>query len=86
MKNENKKILIVDDETDLTLAFKLLLKLEGFEVDTFNDPVLALSKFTSNYYDVAFLDIKMPKMDGFSLYKEIIKRDNKVKVYFLTAK
>ena len=54
-------------------------------MDTFNDPVLALSKFTSNYYDVAFLDIKMPKMDGFSLYKEIIKRDNKVKVYFLTA-
>jgi CheY-like chemotaxis protein len=85
LKNENKKILIVDDETDLTLAFKLLLKLEGFEVDTFNDPVLALSKFTSNYYDVALLDIKMPKMDGFSLYREITKRDNKVKVYFLTA-
>ncbi len=79
------KILIVDDETDLTLAFNMLLKREGFEVDTFNDPVVALSNFISNYYDIALLDIKMPKMDGFSLYKEIRKRDEIIKIYFLTA-
>jgi DNA-binding response OmpR family regulator len=80
-----KKILIVDDEADLTLAFSMLLRLEGFEVDTFNDPVLALSKFISCYYDIALLDIKMPKMDGFSLYREISKRDDRIKIYFLTA-
>jgi DNA-binding response OmpR family regulator len=82
---KTKRILIVDDETDLTLAFEMLLKREGFEVDTFNDPVVSLSKFIPHYYDVALLDIKMPKMDGFSLYKEIVKRDDHIKIYFLTA-
>jgi DNA-binding response OmpR family regulator len=82
---KTKKILIVDDEPDITLAFNMLLRREGFEVDTFNDPVLALSEFTPNYYDIAFLDIKMPKMDGFSLYGEMIKRDKNIKIYFLTA-
>ncbi|HZH38652.1 MAG TPA: response regulator [Bacillales bacterium] len=80
-----KKILIVDDEPDITLAFNLLLRREGFEVDTFNDPVLALYGFIPNYYDIAFLDIKMPKMDGFSLYREMGKRDKNIKIYFLTA-
>jgi DNA-binding response OmpR family regulator len=82
---KTKKILIVDDEPDITLAFDMLLRREGFEVDTFNDPVLALSEFTPNYYDIAFLDIKMPKMDGFSLYGEMSKRDKNIKIYFLTA-
>ncbi|MBA3750678.1 MAG: response regulator [Nitrosopumilus sp.] len=75
----------MDDEPDLTLAYNIVLKRAGFEVDTFNDPVLALSKFSPNYYDIALLDIKMPKMDGFTLYKEITKRDDKIKIYFLTA-
>ncbi len=82
---KTKKILIVDDEPDITLAFNMLLKREGFEVDTFNDPVLALSNFAPNYYDIALLDIKMPKMDGFSLYGEISTRDKNLKIYFLTA-
>ncbi len=82
---KTKKILIVDDEPDITLAFNMLLRREGFEVNTFNDPVMALSEFTPNYYDVAFLDIKMPKMDGFSLYGEMSKRDKNIKIYFLTA-
>ncbi len=82
---KTKKIIIVDDEPDITLAFNMLLRREGFEVDTFNDPVLALSEFAPNYYDIAFLDIKMPKMDGFSLYREMSKRDKNMKIYFLTA-
>ena len=82
---KTKRILIVDDEPDITLAFNMLLRRECFEVDTYNDPVLSLSEFAPNYYDIAFLDIKMPKMDGFSLYGEIIKRDKNIKIYFLTA-
>ena len=82
---KTKKILIVDDEPDLTLAFNMLLRREGFEVDPFNDPVLALSNFAPNNYDIALLDIKMPKMDGFFLYGEISKRDKNIKIYFLTA-
>ena len=54
------KILIVDDEDDITLSFKRILEIHGFEVDAFNDSSLALSKFKANYYDIALLDIKMP--------------------------
>ena len=67
------KILIVDDEPDLTFGCSMTLRDEGFEVDTFNDPNIALSNFKPNYYDLAILDVKMPKLDGFSLYDEIKK-------------
>jgi DNA-binding response OmpR family regulator len=79
------KILIVDDEPDLTFGCSMTLRDEGFEVDSFNDPDLALSNFKPNYYDLAILDIKMPKLDGFSLYHEIKKIDDKIKICFLTA-
>jgi DNA-binding response OmpR family regulator len=79
------KILIVDDEPDLTFGCSMTLRDEGFEVDTFNDPTIALSNFKPNYYDLAILDIKMPKLDGFSLYHEIKKIDDKIKICFLTA-
>ena len=56
---------------------------EGYKVDAFNDPILALSNFKSNYYSLVILDINMPKMNGYDLYKEIRKLDNKVKICFL---
>jgi DNA-binding response OmpR family regulator len=58
---------------------------EGYGVDAFTDPILALSNFKPNYYSLVILDINMPKMNGYELYKEIRKLDNKVKVCFLTA-
>jgi two-component system, OmpR family, response regulator ChvI len=80
-----KRILIVDDEPDVNLALRIVLEENNFIVDSFNDPLLALENFKANLYDVLILDIKMPKKDGFELYKEIMKIDNKVKVCFLTA-
>jgi DNA-binding response OmpR family regulator len=80
-----KKILVVDDEADLTMLSRLALEYHGFKVDTFNDPKEALTNFKPNYYDLAILDIKMPTMDGFQLYDEIKKKDQKAKVCFLTA-
>jgi DNA-binding response OmpR family regulator len=80
-----KKILIVDDETDINLALKVTLEEEGFKVDTFDDPLVALDNFKERFYDLLILDIKMPKMNGFELYKQIKTIDNKVKVCFLTA-
>jgi DNA-binding response OmpR family regulator len=79
------KILIVDDEPDLTQVYSLVLEYHGFKVDSFNDPQEALSKFEPGLYDLVILDIKMPKMDGFELHHEIKKKDNNSKVCFLTA-
>ena len=82
---DNNRILVVDDEPDLTQVSTLALEYHGFKVDTFNDPQEALSKFKPGSYDLIILDIKMPKMDGFELYHEIKKKDNNAKVCFLTA-
>jgi DNA-binding response OmpR family regulator len=81
-----KKILIVDDDPDITMTFSLALENTGsFEVETYNDSVQALSNFKSNLYDFVLLDIKMPKMSGFELCDKIRKIDGKVKVCFISA-
>ena len=83
-KNQSK-VLVVDDEPDITMSFKLTLENAGFIVDGYHDPLIALSNFKPSYYDLVVLDIKMPKMNGFELYTEIQKIDNQVKVCFITA-
>jgi DNA-binding response OmpR family regulator len=80
-----KTVLIVDDEPDVKLALKIALEENGFEVDAFDDPVMALEHFKKGVYDLLILDIKMPKMHGFELYREIRKVDSQVKICFLTA-
>jgi PleD family two-component response regulator len=61
------RILIVDDEPDFTLAFKKSLRDKGFEqVETVNEPLLALKNFKAGSYDLLVIDIVMPEMDGFS--------------------
>jgi len=79
------RILIVDDEPDITLSFKMILEGNGFKVDTYNDPFHATRNFKAGSYDLVILDIRMPKMDGFQLYEELKKIDEKVKVVFITA-
>jgi DNA-binding response OmpR family regulator len=80
-----KKILIVDNEPDITLTLTSLLQESGFEVAYFNNPLLTLRAFKPRFYDLVILDIKMPEMDGFELYRHLKERDNRVKVCFLTA-
>ena len=80
-----KRILLVDDEHDNSSIFKIGLEDAGFEVNAYSDPELALSAFKPDFYDLLILDIRMPKMDGYELYDKIRKKDNKVKVCFLTA-
>ena len=79
------RILLVDNEHDHNSIFTIGLQDAGFEVDAYNDPKLALSAFRPDYYDLLILDIKMPKIDGYELYKKLKKMDDKVKVCFLTA-
>ena len=82
---KSRRISIVDDESDIALTLKSVLEYNGFIVDMFNDPILALQNFEPDFYDLIILDIKIPKMNGFDLYEQIRKIDNKVKVCFLTA-
>ena len=79
------KILIVDDEPDITLTLGKGLEQGGYDVDTFNDPLVALSNFKPDTYRLLILDIKMPNMTGFELYRKIKDIDSKAKVCFITA-
>jgi CheY-like chemotaxis protein len=80
-----KKILLVDNEADITYALENTLENYGYSIYSFNDSMLALNSYKSNFYDLVILDIKMPKMDGFELYNKIKERDPEVKICFLTA-
>jgi DNA-binding response OmpR family regulator len=81
----SKRILVIDDEPDVNITLRKVLEKNGFIVDSYENPFLALENFKPHYYDLLILDIKMPKMTGFSFYREIKKRDDKLKICFLTA-
>jgi DNA-binding response OmpR family regulator len=77
--------MLVDDEPDITFSFNMLLEDHGFVVDTFNDPLQALSSFKVGLYIIAVLDVKMPEMNGFELAFKIRELDDKVKIAFMSA-
>ena len=88
------RILLVDDDPDILLTFKKGLEEQGdkskfdnkkIHVDTFADPKQALSSFRADVYDFLLLDIRMPDINGFQLYEELQKIDDKPKVCFITA-
>lgn len=83
--NKPRRILIVDDEPDIISVFKMVLEMNDFEVDTYNDPLSALANFKQNAYGLVILDIRMPHINGFELYKKIRTVDDKVNVCFMTA-
>lgn len=79
-------VLVVDDDPDITALYKAALQEAGeVKVDTYNDPVVALSEFKPHYYDISLIDVRMPNMNGFDLYKEIKKLDPIIRVCFITA-
>jgi CheY-like chemotaxis protein len=93
-----KRILIISPEDDVNLALKTALEqVEGdatcssgsggynFEVDCFNNPLLALKNFKSGLYDLLIVDVIMPQINGFDLAEEIKKIDQNVRVCFLIA-
>lgn len=83
------RILIVDDEPDIARLFKLGLERQGgYEVDVYNDPIIALSDYRPGVYNLLLLDIKMPEMNGLELYQSIRekeKENGEIKVCFITA-
>ncbi|HET6589024.1 MAG TPA: response regulator [Candidatus Nitrosocosmicus sp.] len=80
-----KKILIVDDEEDITFIFKIILEDSDYEVEIFNDPIEALSNYKKNYYDLILLDLKLPSISGTELYIRIKDIDSNAKICFLTS-
>ena len=80
------KILFVEDEEDLTLIVTDTLRGQGYEVITAMDGIAGLEKFKSEGADIVVADVMMPKMDGFSMAKEIRKLSSTVPLLFLTAK
>ena len=77
--------MLVDDEPDITHVVEMVLEDNGFLVDSYTDPTLALSNFKPGLYDLLLLDIRMPKMNGFELYQKMKEIDSNVKICFFTA-
>jgi DNA-binding NtrC family response regulator len=71
MKQNPTKVLIADDETSITAGLSAILSDEGYNVDVANDGQKALERLTSERYGVILADLKMPKLDGLSLLKEM---------------
>ena len=88
MKNDIKKILIVDDEPDITYIIDFVLKKGGFDVEKINDSTLAPNSIEENDYSLMILDLMMPKLDGFSLLKQIrdTEKGKTLKVLILSSR
>ena len=82
---KNYSIFIVDDEPDTLETLRIILEQKGFKVEAFTNPTLASEMYVTGSYDLLILDIKMPQMNGFDLYKNIKRQDPNVTTCFLTA-
>ena len=78
------KILIIDDDKDITNLFSIFLEYNGYIVNAYTNPLEAFYNL-KNGYDLIVLDLKMPKMDGMTLYHKIKEIDDKVIICFTTA-
>jgi DNA-binding response OmpR family regulator len=86
MSKEKFKILLEEDDPNLGALLVDYLEAEGFDVKLCKDGELALKTFQSGSFDLCLLDVMMPRMDGFSLAKEIRIKDKKLPILFITAK
>lgn len=79
------KMLCVDDDPDLLQSLKEQFTAEDFDVDVSTDGDEALIKIKENHYDIVLLDVKMPKMDGFEVLKELKKLNKRPHIIMLSA-
>jgi response regulator RpfG family c-di-GMP phosphodiesterase len=88
-RNSPVRIMFVDDEKDILSTVKRGLESNNaFTVDTFSggeSALQALESHPENYYDLVITDIRMPKMNGFELYRRIKEKNHSMKIAFITA-
>ena len=77
--------MIIDDDKDITNLFAIYLESNGYNVDAYTNPIQAINNFRKNSHDLIILDLKMPKMDGMTLYHKIKEIDNNIIICLTTA-
>jgi DNA-binding response OmpR family regulator len=89
-----KRILIVDDDQDITFTFKKAFEEANqigggnkisFHVDVYNDPLVAFSEFKPDFYDLMLIDINMPGMNGFDFCVKVLERDVNPRFCFMSS-
>jgi DNA-binding response OmpR family regulator len=87
-----KRILMVDDDPDITFTFKNAFEETNrlgdgisYHVNTYNDPLLALSEFRPDFYDLMIVDINIPKMNGFDFCVKVFEVDVNPRVCFTSS-
>ena len=90
-----KRILVVDDDPDITFTFKKAFEeanriggsdnKTSFHVNTYNDPLVALSEFKPDFYDLMLIDINMPEMNGFDFCVKVLERDVNPRFCFMSS-
>jgi DNA-binding NtrC family response regulator len=83
---DTKKIMLIDNNRDVGLSFKIVLEHyyeSRSKVNTFTDPLTAVDNFKTGLYDLVIVDSVMPKISGFEVYRRLKELDKKVKVCFL---
>ncbi len=81
----NAKIMIIDDDPDINNLFKIFLEHDGFQVDSYTNPIDALYYFKKGKYDLVLLDLKMPQIDGIGMFQALKNRDDEVSICLITA-
>ena len=81
------RILVVDDDPLITLLLTDMLRLDGHDIDTAPNGIVALQKVQRRRYDLILSDLHMPEMDGAALYRELLQRQAHPpgKIIFLTG-
>jgi len=86
MEEQNKKILLVEDDPNFGTVLKDYLMMNDFDVVHAKNGMEGFEKFKKDDYDLCILDVMMPYKDGFTLAKEIREKNTDVPIVFLTAK
>lgn len=84
-KEQNIRVMIVDDENDFLEAMQFWLKMKGYQVETFLSGLKALESVRKNPPTVLFLDIVMPEIDGIELLRKIREFNKDLSVIMITA-